>query len=204
MAPLTRACGIGVPPGGAARVPRGRRPTSRTGLERTERQHGGRTKAALDEAVYVPIKRGNGPVPWLELELVEQREVEVVDKHCASGYVPFETAWFGTRTSAITFGPLGAPVSLGSSAASALAEVAETVGALPQQVLAGLEAANKIVDETETATRQAADRRLVDLQRRQAVLEQELQTAELEANADLRTELSRVRAEQDLLTNGSA
>lgn len=167
-------------------------------LERTERPPGGRTTSAPDDAVYVPIKRGNGPVPWLEL--VEQREVEVVDKHCASGYVPFRTAWFGTRTSAISFGPLGAPVSIGSSAGSALAEVAETVGALPQQVLAGLAAANKIVDETETATRQAADRRLADLQRRQAVLEQELQTTELAANADLRTELSRVKAEQDLLT----
>ena len=141
---------------------------------------------------------GASPRPWLSL--IEQREVQVVDSRCAYGYVPFQTAWFGERTSALTFGPSGAPTSFGSSVVSALKDVADTVGSLPQQVLSGLEIANKIVDQGEVAVSQTAERRLADLKRRQSILEQEVQTSDLEATSDLRSRLAIVKAEADLLT----
>lgn len=153
----------------------------------------GRTTLAV-----VPATAGNGPKPWLTL--IDQREVHVVDDRCAYGYLPFHTAWFGEHTAALTFGPYGAPISLGSSATSALKEIAETVGSLPEQVLSGLETANKIVDQGEVAARQNADRRLADLHRRQSILEQELETSDLAATAGLRSELAMVKAEKGLLT----
>ena len=138
-----------------------------------------------------------GPVDWLVL--VEEREVEVVDKHCRIGFLPFTSAWFGERAATVSFGPLGSPTSISTSNVSMLRDLADLAASVPGQVLTGIETVNKIVDQGQVAWGQADETRLARLEQRKKLLEAQLALSDSEDTAAIRSEVAKLGAEHDLL-----
>lgn len=157
-----------------------------------------RSAAELSRRLAKGARRASGGD--VEVELADVREVLVADDRCAYGSLALESPFFGTRSSAVTFGPHGAPTSVGSSSVSALAEVAETAGKLPAEILGGLELSGKLTGQLDALAASGDERRLGELERRRKLVEAELALEGASSTAGLRAELARLEAVESLLT----
>lgn len=139
------------------------------------------------------------PAPRSTLRPVSASIEAVLDGHSPLGFVEFGKSAWSKRAAEMTFGDTGSLTKLSNEKASELAAAAEAVESAPEKALAGLESANKILDQLQTVSLQGVTHRIAVLQQEKAVLEATVARDDLLATRDATSELKAVQAELALL-----
>ncbi|MGC3993491.1 MAG: hypothetical protein QM779_05090 [Propionicimonas sp.] len=141
-------------------------------------------------------RRGASGTPILE----KSADVVVTDRFSESTSMPLDGRFFGEASVDITFGDLGFPSKLVVGDKSAVGAIADAIGGVPDQVVAGLDAATKIGTSAD-ALRDAADVRSLEVIKRQVEQRsKELELQGINATADSYAELKRLQQQVDIAT----
>lgn len=140
-----------------------------------------------------------------KLKELSRSENLITDDQSSLSFVRFDKSVWGDRSATVEFSERGALTKLAASGSAAIADAAAALGALPEEVSAALERANKIIDEHQTLRNQGLDQTLARLETERKVIDEKIaadsslaRLGQAGALAELDQEKQRLQAYKDI------
>jgi hypothetical protein len=151
----------------------------------------------VELSVYERVVTGGNSAA---IRLTQKSRHLVVDDRCERRFVKFERSAWGDRAVAVSFGALGGPEKVSSSATSVAASVGQVLGDIPATVKDALEQGAAAVDSLDKLRNAGLARELARVQKESDVLKQRVANDVAGADGAALRELEDLKRRKEVLT----